>query len=94
MTRVLVAISLAMTLGVGGFPSATAQHFSGRYFGGYPCTDDCSEHAAGFRWAASQHVRNAEDCLGEPRSFREGCRAYVRNRLRDASRDDDGKPIR
>jgi hypothetical protein len=39
-------------------------------------------------------VKNAEDCVAELRSFREGCRAHARNRLRGASLDDDGKPIK
>jgi hypothetical protein len=94
MTRLLAALLVSVTLALGTYYAANAQQLGGRYFGGYPCTLDCIDHSAGYRWAAQHHVTRADDCTGEPRSFREGCRAFVRNRLRGAAYDDDGKPIR
>lgn len=66
-----------------------------REFGGYECTDDCSGHAAGYRWAEKHHVTNENACPlnGNATSFYEGCLAYVEDSNRGADEDDDGEDI-
>jgi len=66
----------------------------GRTFGGFACTDDCSGHAAGDRWA-EEHDIDEEDLrpAGNSLSFHEGCIVYVREPTRGAYEDDDGEPI-
>jgi hypothetical protein len=41
------------------------------------CTEDCSGHEAGFRWARDHEIADPSDCRGRSRSFKEGCRAYA-----------------
>ncbi|GAB2662950.1 hypothetical protein [Arenimonas aestuarii] len=48
-----------------------------RYFHGYPCTQDCSGHEAGYEWAEEEGIEDEEDCTGWSQSFIEGCQAYV-----------------
>ena len=68
---------------------------SSREFGGYECTDDCSGHAAGYRWAEVQNISGASGCpsRGGSLSFYEGCLAYVEDPSRGADEDDDGADI-
>ena len=46
-------------------------------FHGDSCTDDCSGHEAGYRWAQEQGITDPGDCGGNSQSFEEGCRAYA-----------------
>lgn len=46
-------------------------------FRGYPCTVDCSGHAAGYKWAQKKAIDDEGDCTGNSQSFIEGCLAYV-----------------
>ncbi len=46
-------------------------------FMGYACTDDCSGHSAGYRWAQKKGIDDDDDCTGNSNSFIEGCLAYV-----------------
>ncbi len=46
-------------------------------FKGYPCTQDCSGHKAGYEWAQKNNIIDPEDCRGKSKSFVEGCRIYV-----------------
>jgi hypothetical protein len=64
-------------------------------FGGYECTDDCSGHAAGYRWAEDHNITSSDDCPlnGNARSFYEGCLASVDDPTRGADEDDDGEQI-
>ena len=41
------------------------------------CSQDCSGHEAGYKWAAARRILRLTDCVGEGRSFIDGCRAYV-----------------
>lgn len=61
-----------------------------RYFGGYKCTDRCRQHAEGFRWARESRVREGRQCEGPSTSHIQGCLVYLRDRMRDATRDDNG----
>ena len=42
----------------------------------YGCTEDCSGHEAGYRWAADNGVTDGSCYGGDSPSFDEGCRAY------------------
>jgi len=44
---------------------------------GYPCTQDCSGHDAGYEWAEENAIIDENDCDGNSQSFIEGCEAYV-----------------
>lgn len=46
-------------------------------FMGYPCTDDCSGHEAGYNWAENKGIESPDDCGGNSSSFIEGCKAYA-----------------
>ncbi len=48
---------------------------SAREFGGYYCPDDCSGHAAGYRWAKAHGITDESSCplRGVAFSFYEGC---------------------
>jgi hypothetical protein len=46
-------------------------------FYGYPCTQDCSGHEAGYEWAKRKGIDDVDDCGGNSTSFIEGCQAYV-----------------
>ena len=50
---------------------------SEQYFHGYPCTEDCSGHIAGYEWAEENGIDDVYDCDGYSYSFDEGCEAYV-----------------
>ena len=47
--------------------------------GDYECTQNCSGHLAGWRWAALNNVDHIDDCggLGPSDSFHEGCALFV-----------------
>lgn len=66
-------------------------------FGGDPCSDDCSGHAAGFIWARTQGLKRPygiDTCMnGTTTSFMQGCMAYLSEPGRDPSRDDQGRAI-
>jgi len=53
-------------------PSVEAQEFHG-----YPCTQDCSGHEAGYAWAERNDITDPDDCGGNSNSFIEGCMAYA-----------------
>lgn len=42
----------------------------------YGCTEDCSGHEAGYKWAIDNGVNDPSLCGGNSQSFEEGCRAY------------------
>lgn len=46
-------------------------------FHGYPCSEDCSGHEAGYEWAEDNGISDLVDCGGNSQSFIEGCRAYA-----------------
>lgn len=48
-----------------------------RAFGPYTCTDDCSGHLSGYRWAQKNNVKHIKECNGNSRSFNEGCTLFV-----------------
>lgn len=48
-------------------------------FGEYPCPGDCSEHQAGYQWAARESISDPDDCTGSTAAFIEGCRVYAQH---------------
>ncbi|MET4601090.1 hypothetical protein ABIB90_000541 [Bradyrhizobium sp. JR4.1] len=66
-----------------------------REFGSYECSNDCSGHAAGYRWAEAHNVTSESGCplRGNAISFYEGCLVYVEDPDRGADEDDDGDDI-
>jgi hypothetical protein len=49
-------------------------------FKGYECTQDCSDHEAGYKWARKKGITNRDHCTGKSKSFVEGCRAWADGR--------------
>lgn len=58
-------------------PTAYTPVFTPGEFHGYPCTEDCSGHEAGFEWAEEHDITDPDDCEGKSESFIEGCKAYA-----------------
>ena len=48
-----------------------------QYFNVYPCTQDCSGHQAGYRWAEENGITDPDECGGNSQSFIEGCQSYA-----------------
>lgn len=66
-------------------------------FAGFECTDDCSGHIAGYRWAERHGISSILDCAGNSESFAEGCEAFVEGLLpiingNDGDEDEDDDP--
>lgn len=59
------------------------------YFGGYLCTDHCRKHAGGFVWARQNRVRVPGQFAGPTPSHL----VYLRDRMRDWTKDDNGRVI-
>lgn len=57
-------------------------------FHGYPCTQDCSGHKAGYEWAQAKDIGDPADCGGKSNSFTEGCRAWAQEQAGDAPEED------
>lgn len=62
-------------------------------FGGYACADNCSGHAAGYRWAEQYRITDMDECRGRSQFFYEGCLVYAEDPHRGAEEDDNGNPI-
>ncbi len=79
-------IALGATIG--------AQQSKASTFGGYECTNDCSGHAAGYKWAEEHSIAGEEVCpAGDSESFHEGCIVYNQDPYRGASEVDDGNSV-
>jgi hypothetical protein len=91
MTRRIRAFGIALL--AFGLPFGAVADGNARDFGGFECTDDCSGHAAGYRWAEAHRITNESNCPlnGNATSFYEGCVVYVREPDRGADEDDDGE---
>ena len=66
-----------------------------RTYGGFECTDDCSGHAAGYKWAKERDIDDEANCpKGNSQSFQEGCIAYTEDPDRaDPDEDDEGNVV-
>ena len=56
---------------------STTSKVESRTFHGYPCTEDCSGHEAGYEWAENNSITDPNDCSGNSQSFIEGCESYA-----------------
>ncbi len=89
-TGIIIALGGTVLWPLGALPLAAQE----KTFGGYDCTDDCSGHAAGYRWAEIHDVHYSSECpYGNSNSFYEGCLAYVDDPYRGADEDDNGEEI-
>ncbi len=50
-------------------------------FGGYACADNCSGHAAGYRWAEQYRITDMDECRGRSQFFYEGVLSTLRTRI-------------
>lgn len=53
---------------------------AGLYYKGYPCTQDCSGHMAGYAWAERKGIADEDNCGGTSNSFWEGCKSKTEGR--------------
>ena len=84
-------LALAIILTV---PLIHAAHSLNWTFGDFDCTDDCSGHSAGYKWAEKHGIEDEGNCPeGNSRSFHEGCLAYARDPTLDADSDDNGNAV-
>ena len=77
MIRILLLLSL---LGL-------AQNSFAKDFMGYECTDDCSGHEAGYKWAEQKGITSPDDCGGNSNSFIEGCQAYAESQESESAQE-------
>ena len=82
-----VGAIFAMTTGLA---TATA---SAQTFQGYPCTQDCSGHEAGYNWAEQLGIEDPGDCGGNSDSFIEGCQAYAVEHQEDEVNSGDDEDV-
>lgn len=68
--RIWILIAVAIWVGL------ITEGGKAQEFHGYPCTVDCSGHEAGYEWAETNDIDDADDCVANS-SFKEGCEAYV-----------------
>jgi hypothetical protein len=76
----VVALTAAAAFSFAAVGSADAQE----YFNGYPCTEDCSGHQAGYDWAEQNGIEDSSDCGGNSQSFIEGCESYAEENNADS----------
>ena len=58
-------------------------------YNGYPCTEDCSGHEAGYDWAEENDIQDENDCGGNSNSFIEGCYSYVEENYSEDTYEED-----
>lgn len=68
--------------------SSPPSNTEGLYFNGYPCTENCSGHEAGYDWAEEKGIDSIDDCGGNSNSFIEGCESYVEENYSDEEYND------
>ncbi len=74
--KILLSI-LGLVLLTGSGCLAEEDYSGGEDFNGYPCTEDCSGHEAGYSWAEDNDIDDIDNCEGKSDSFIEGCQSYV-----------------
>ncbi len=73
---------------------AQAGYAQDRTFGDFDCTDDCSGHSAGYKWAERHSIEDEGNCPeGNSQSFHEGCVAYTRDPSLDPDSDNEGHAV-
>ncbi len=84
-------VALAIFLSFALIHSTSAQD---RTFGDFDCTDDCSGHSAGYKWAKKHSIETEDNCPeGNSQSFHEGCIAYTRDPSLEPDSDDNGNAV-
>lgn len=68
-------------------PTDQVQYYPALEYNGYPCTDDCSGHEAGYEWAEEQGIDDPDDCGGNSQSFIEGCQSYAEEQYGQSESD-------
>lgn len=68
---------------------STSAQLNAQTFNGYPFTQDCSGHEAGYDWAEENDIEDTDDCGGNSASFIEGCESYVEENYDEEEADDD-----
>jgi Magnesium chelatase, subunit ChlI/Magnesium chelatase, subunit ChlI C-terminal len=87
------AFALALAI-VSALAFVRTAHAQNRTFGDFDCTDDCSGHSAGYKWAEKHGVEDEDNCPdGNSQSFHEGCIAYTRDQSLDPDSDDNGNAV-
>ena len=56
------------------------------FFKGKLCSNNCSGHMAGYRWAKARSVSNQGRCIVDSSSFTEGCLSYIDETARENRR--------
>ena len=85
-------IALIALVGL-AYPTWSSDAAVAQTFGGNDCTDDCSGHAAGYRWAEENGIEDSLSCSTNSQSFNEGCETFLAEPYRGADEDDDGNEI-
>ena len=62
-------------------------------FNGYPCTQDCSGHQAGYEWAQQNGITSPSQCGGSSQSFSEGCQSYAEENAGTGAQDSDDDDV-
>jgi hypothetical protein len=91
----LLAFVFILTLGIASH--AMAQNTApapAKSFEGFPCTQDCAGHEAGYKWAEEHDIDDPAKCGGTSKSFIEGCQAWASDAdddNKDAAENDDDR---
>jgi len=76
-------------------PAPPLERRAASFFSGHDCTEDCSGHEAGYKWAEQHAIDDEDDCdtagdNSNSPSFAEGCKAFVDGEnSSDSDRDDE-----
>lgn len=75
-------------------PGSRVEKKAASSFAGYDCTEDCSGHEAGYKWAERHDIDDEDDCVtagdnSNSPSFAEGCKAFVNGENSENSDVDD-----
>jgi len=72
------AQAAAKSANIGQTPHPVGPVVDEDLFHGWKCGDgDCSQHQAGYAWAAQHKIGDPHNCQGKSESFIEGCWAYT-----------------
>ncbi|HXR96194.1 MAG TPA: hypothetical protein VN718_09950 [Rhizomicrobium sp.] len=69
--------ALAKAADAGHTPHPVAPVLDEDVFYGWRCGGDCTQHHAGYAWAAQHKIADPHNCHGTSESFIEGCWAYT-----------------
>jgi hypothetical protein len=84
----MLAVAAAMA-----FLQASGRADAQNNFNGYPCTQDCSGHQAGYEWAQQNGITSPSQCDGSSQSFSEGCQSYAEENAGSGDQDSDDDDV-